>query len=133
VDPRHHRRAAGDEREHRPEVLGAGGEVLRAVDRVDEPDGRVAVEGAEDAFVRSRGLLADHDRPGQEREQLGADAPFHREVRLGDDVVRIPVRVLPVDLVRRERAEARQDLLARRGAQQRGDAVRVRETHGHRA
>ena len=59
MDPAHRRLAVADERDHDGEDRLARGEIRRAVDRVDEPDRRIAGKRIEHRGIGSDGFLAD--------------------------------------------------------------------------
>lgn len=97
-------------------------ELAGAVDRVDDPHGRVALERAVHRRVRVDGLLADDHGAGEQGGEGLGEPDLGEAVGRGDQVVRAG---LLVDVVVGELPEARHDLGGRRLPDGLGDVVEV--------
>ncbi len=103
VDPARLRLAALGPRDDDPEGRLAGGEIARAVDRVDDPAGRI--EPVEYAGIRMRRLLADEGQRAIDRGEAFAQQGLAVPVGDGHRIV----AALVLDLACGKIAVARQD------------------------
>jgi len=116
MDPGRDDLAADDGGGHAAKQRQAGGEILRAIHRVDHEGEVGAGQGVKQAGIAGGGFLADHDAAREAMQQAGRDDVLGRLIGIGHEVERPG---FGPDGAGGEAPEARQDFGARGFPQQR--------------